>query len=73
MAKGKDYFGLPYLVSVILAIFPVTSFLFGIVTRLSEGKIVAALLRLFLGWNIIWLIDLFMILTQKKIWRLIKC
>lgn len=51
MAKGKDYFGLPYLVSVILAIFPVTSFLFGIVTRLSEGKIVAALLRLFLGWN----------------------
>ena len=73
MAKGKDYFGLPYLVSVILAIIPVTSFLFGIVTRLSEGKIVATLLRLFLGWNIIWLIDLFMILTQKKIWRLIKC
>ena len=53
MAKGKDYFGLPYLVSVILAIIPVTSALLGIITRLSEGKIVAALLRLFLGWNII--------------------
>lgn len=73
MAKGKDYFGLPYLVSVILAIIPVTSALLGIITRLSEGKIVAALLRLFLGWNIIWLIDLLMMLTNKKIWRLINC
>ena len=72
MAKGKDYFGLPYLVSVILAIFPVTSFLFGIVTRLSEGKIVATLLRLFLGWNIIWIADIVCMILNGRILRIVN-
>ena len=59
MAKTKsDYFGLSYLVSVILAIIPVTSFICGFITRLMEGKIVAAILRILLGWNIIWILDL---------------
>lgn len=38
MAKSKDYFGLPWIVSVILAIFPITSAICGILTRFSEGK-----------------------------------
>ena len=49
MAKksSKDYFGLGYLISVILAIIPVTAWILGILTRLSEGKIVAGILRIF--------------------------
>lgn len=43
---SKDYFGIGYVVSVILAIIPVTSLILGIVTRLSEGKIVAAIVWL---------------------------
>ena len=44
--KGKDYFGMPWLISLIFAIIPVTSWLFGAVTRFQEGKFLAGLLRL---------------------------
>ena len=72
MAKSKsDYFGLSYIVSVILAIIPPTAFVCGVVTRLSEGKIVAALLRFILGWNIIWIVDLVLMILSKHILRLL--
>lgn len=38
MAGKSDYFGLGYIVSVILAIIPVTSWILGALTRFSEGK-----------------------------------
>lgn len=71
MARKSDYFGLGYLVSVILAIIPVTSWLCGAITRFTEGKIVAGILRLILGWNIIWIIDLILIILSKHILRII--
>lgn len=73
MASGKsDYFGLGYIVSLILAIIPVTSFILGVVTRFMEGKIVAGLLRLLLGWNIIWIADIICMVVSKHILRLIN-
>ncbi len=71
MAKS-DYFGLGYIVSVILAIIPVTSWICGVVTRISEGKIVAGILRLVLGWNIIWICDLILMIVSKHILRLLN-
>ncbi|MCR5698351.1 MAG: hypothetical protein K6G52_01790 [Treponemataceae bacterium] len=71
-SKGKDYFGLPWIVSVILAIIPVTSWILGFVTRFQEGKIVAGILRLVLGWNIIWICDIFCVLFNRKIMRLLN-
>jgi len=73
MAKNKDYFGLDRLVSLILAIIPVTSAICGIVTRIQEGKIVAGILRILLGWNIIWLLDLIFMIKDEKIFRLLDC
>jgi len=70
-ASKSDYFGLSYLVSVILAIIPVTSWICGVVTRISEGKIVAGILRLVLGWNIIWICDLILMIVSKHILRII--
>lgn len=70
MAKS-DYFGLAYIVSVILAIIPVTSWICGIITRLSDGKIVAAILRIFLGFWIIWLLDLILMIVSKHILRIL--
>lgn len=73
MAKSsKDYFGLSRIVSLILAIIPVTAFVCGVVTRIVEGKIVAGLLRLLLGWNIIWLIDLILMIVNGRILRLLN-
>lgn len=71
-AKKSDYFGLGYIVSVILAIIPVTAWICGFITRLMEGKIIAAIIRLFLG-SIIWIIDLILMIVSKHILRLINC
>lgn len=74
MAQRKsDYFGLGYIVSLILAIIPVTSWILGAITRFSEGKIVAGLLRLVFGFNIVWLVDLVLMIVKKSIWRLLNC
>lgn len=71
MAKKGDYFGLSYIVSVILAIIPITSWICGIITRFSEGKIVAGIIRIFFGFNIIWLLDLILMIVSKHILRLL--
>ena len=71
MAKS-DYFGLPYIVSVILAIIPVTAWVLGWLTRFSEGKIVAGLIRLIFGFTIVWIIDLIMMIFSKHILRLLN-
>lgn len=73
MAKtGKDYFGLGRVVSIILAIIPVTAWILGILTRISEGKIVAGILRIFLGFWIIWLVDLVLMILNGRIMRLLN-
>ena len=71
-SKKKDYFGLGRLLSIILAIIPVTAVILGIVTRFQEKKYVAAILRLVLGWNIIWVLDLILMIFTGKILRLIN-
>ena len=72
MAKKSDYFGLSWIVSLILAIIPVTSWLCGAITRFQEGKIVAGIVRLVFGWNIIYIVDLVLMIVGKHIWRLLN-
>ena len=72
MAHKSDYFGLSYVVSVILAIIPVTSWLCGAITRFQEGKILAGILRLVLGWNIIYILDLVFMIVKKHILRVVN-
>ena len=72
MAKKSDYFGLSYLVSIILAIIPITAMVCGAVTRIKEGKIVAGILRIVLGWNIIYIVDLVLMIVRKNILRLLN-
>lgn len=72
MAKKSDYFGLSYLVSVILAIIPVTSWLCGAITRLQEGKIVAFIIRLIGGFTVVWVLDLICMILSKHILRLLN-
>lgn len=72
MAKKSDYFGLSYIVSVILAIIPVTAWICGAVTRFTEGKIVAGIIRLIFGFTIVWIVDLVLMIVSKHIWRLLN-
>lgn len=70
MAKS-DYFGLSYVVSVILAIIPVTAWICGAITRISEGKILAGIIRLIGVGAILWIVDLILMLVSKHILRLL--
>ena len=74
MAKAKskakkDYFGIGGLISIIFAIIPFTAWLFGVITRFQEGKTIAGIIRIFGGW-LIWVVDLILMITSGKIWRL---
>lgn len=72
MAKGKkDYFGLGRVVSILLCLF--LGPIMGIVARFSEGKIIAGILRLFFGWNVLWVIDFILIVLNGSILRVINC
>ena len=71
--KGsKDYFGLGKVVSVVLAILPPTALVCGFLTRLKEGKVLAAVLRVVLGWNIIWIADLVCMILKGRIVRILN-
>lgn len=70
--KSSDYFGLGYIVSLILAIIPVTAWLCGAITRFQEGKIVAGLIRLIFGFTIVWVLDLIFMIVSKRIFRILN-
>jgi hypothetical protein len=73
MAKtSKDYFGLGRILSLILAIIPVTAWILGVVTRFKEGKIVAAIIRLVGVGAIIFIVDFICMLLNGRIWRLLN-
>lgn len=69
MAKSqKAYFGLPYLVSLILAIIPLTSWFCGAITRISRGHIIAGILQLIPPITFVfWILDIVSIATSKDI------
>ena len=71
MASKSDYFGLPYIVSVILAIIPVTAWVCGFITRFADGKIVAGIIRLIFGFTIVWILDLILMIVSKPILRIL--
>jgi len=62
--KSKDYFGLSWIVSLILAIIPPTNILLGVCTRLVRKNYLMALLNLLLCF-IFYFVDLFSMLVNK--------
>ena len=67
MAKGgKAYFGLGYIVSLILAIFPVTSIICGLVTRIQRGQILGAILNIVIA-PVFYIIDIITMIVKKDI------
>ena len=71
-ATQLDYFNLDYVISLIFAIIPVTSLVCGVVTRFKEGKIVAGIIRIVFGWNLIYLLDLISMVSTRSILSVIN-
>lgn len=72
MARKRDYFGLSWIISLILAIIPVTAWICGALTRFTEGKIIAGLIRLIFGFTFVWVLDLLCMIFSHKICRLLN-
>lgn len=61
--KAKVYLGLSWIVSLILAIFPLTNVILGIVTRVQRGNILGAVLNLIL-FPLFYIVDLVTFILQ---------
>lgn len=68
MAKSskKGYFGMNHIVSIILAIIPITSIICGLITRIQRGKIIGAILNFFI-FPLFWLVDLITIIVKNEV------
>lgn len=66
MASSKRYFGLSWIVCLILAIIPVTSVVCGFITRICRGHILGAILNLILC-PLFWIVDLVTMIVSKDI------
>ena len=69
--KSKDYFGLDWIISLILAFFigPILS----IITRILDGKIVAAIVRLIPPvMGVCYVLDIVFLILKKEIFRLLN-
>lgn len=69
MAKAKRqraYFGLGWVVSLILAIIPITSVICGIIVRAQRGNILGLVLNIILC-PVFWIIDLVTMIAMKDI------
>ena len=64
--KGKAYLGLDWLVSVILAIIPVTNIVLGVVTRFQRGKLIPAIFNILLA-PLFYIVDLVTIIFSKDL------
>ena len=70
--KANDYFGLDRVVSLVLAIIPVTALVCGILARIQDKHYVAAIIRFLFGWNIIWIVDLVFMIMENHIFRFLE-
>ncbi len=66
MASNKAYFGLDWIISLILAIIPFTNIILGIITRAMRGNIVGLILNIILC-PIFYIIDLVTIIVNKDL------
>lgn len=71
MKKKNDYFGLPYVVSLILVIFPLTSWIVGAILRFKEEAPIAFVVRLLFGY-VIWLIDVTWMILHRAVFRFLS-
>lgn len=66
MASTKRYFGLDWIVCLILAIIPVTSIICGIITRAQRGNILGAILN-FVLCPLFYILDIITMIVSRDI------
>lgn len=68
MASKKAYLGLDWIISLILAIIPVTNIILGIVTRIQRENWLGLILNIIpLFWPIFWIVDIITMILNKDL------
>ena len=75
MAKGKRrswYYGLSWLVRVIIAIIPILSLIIHLLARIDSSKsllntVLIILIMIIFGWNIVYIVDIITTIVIRKI------
>ena len=62
----KFYKDLPWILRLIFAIIPITAWINAVCYRLAKGHIIAGVLCIFFGFNIVWVIDLISVILCGK-------
>ncbi len=68
-SKQRAYLGLDWIISLILAIIPITSVVLGIITRVERKNYIGAILNFFLC-PIFWIVDLVSMIIKKDLFVL---
>lgn len=58
--------GLPWIAKLILALPGLDGIFYGIY-RIAKGKLILGVIWIFLGFAILWIIDLYSVITEKKV------
>lgn len=64
--KSKGYFGMGKLLSIILAIIPITNLILGIVIRIQNKKYLGVILNILLA-PLFWIVDLVCIVLYNEL------
>ena len=73
METTRDYFGIHRIVSLILLIIPITAWILGVATRISEKKYVAGVLRLIFGGWVLWICDIVNTIMNGCRVKIVRC
>lgn len=65
-SPAADIFGLGYIISIILAIIPITNLILGIIIRAQRRNILGIVLNVILA-PLFWIIDLISIIVKNKL------
>lgn len=72
MKKSGGYLGLGQLISIILAIIPITNLILGLLERLGKKSYLLAILNIII-FPIFWIVDLVSIIINNKLNYLVLC
>jgi len=65
-SQGYEFLKASFIVSLILAIIPITGWVCGVIERFTRGAIITGILNIFFGF-VFWIIGLIDMIINKKI------
>ncbi len=63
----RAYFGLGFIPSLLIAFLPILGCIFGIIICFQREQYWFGVLRIFFGWNILWIVDIISMCVHKDL------